>query len=242
MLPLPDGLTIERSEHDEVRLTEQARAWIASDNLVRDPGIHASDLMDPRLAYWRALDPKPLTDRTIWLFVVGKVLHHFVVDLPTGQALPGQSDSGTRKARGILFSPDRVTDTGTPIELKTNRIQHESDHPEHDYAHYLEQLCTYMALMDVTEGSLWVLHINFLVDRRTEPQPRCYTVRVPASELVLFRAILDQTREQLIEALAQRNIDSLPLCRTWLCGTTCSWWKTCQPPGRYPLPKRQWSA
>lgn len=241
MLPLPEGLTIERSELDEVRLAEQARAWIEQDNAARDPGIHASDLMDPRLAYWRKIDPKPLTERSIWLFLVGKVLHHFVVDLPTGQALPGQSDSGTRTARGILFSPDRVDDDGRPIELKTNRAQYEPDDPAVDYAHYLEQLCTYMALMGPTEGSLWVLHLNLKVDRRTEPQPRCYRIRVPQPELLRFREALDQTREALVEAIAQRNPSELPLCRAWLCGTGCSWWAQCKPPGRFPKPRRQWS-
>lgn len=242
MLELPEGLTIDRDELNEVRLTEQARAWIESDNADRVPGVHVSDLMDPRLAYWRARDPKPLTDRSIWLFLVGKVLHHFVVDLPTGQALPGQSDSGTRKAVGILFSPDRVGERGEPIELKTNRAQYEPEHPEHDYAHYLEQLVSYMALMGMDEGQLWVLHLNLLVDRRTEPQPRCYTVRVPKGELADYRERLSETRERLVEAQAQHNPSGLPLCRAWLCGPTCPWWKPCQPPGRYPLPKRQWSA
>lgn len=242
MLTLPEGLTIDRSELDEVRLTEQARAWIDQDNQTRLGGIHASDLMDPRLAYWRAIDPKPHSDRTIWLFVVGKILHHFVVDLPTGTALPGQSDSGTRKAVGILYSPDRIGDRGQPIELKTNRAQYEPEDPARDYAHYLEQLVTYMALMDCEEGSLWILHLNLLVERRTEPQPRCYTVRVPKAELFEFKQELSQTRERLVEAQAQRNPSELPLCRAWLCGPTCPWWKPCQPAGRYPLPKRQWSA
>ena len=241
MLPLPD-LDILRDEYQEARLLTWARAWLEKEELA--PGIHASDLLDRRLAYWRKVEPKEPTERQVWLWLTGRVLHHFVIDSVSSGHRPEQADEGTHAALGILYSPDTFVD-GRPVELKTNRAFREPEPHKlrEEYGHYLEQLCTYMVLENVLEGCLWVFHINLQEEetRRTFPEPRCYRVTVTDEQFYAFEHTLAEARDQLAHALEAKDPSALPLCRAWLCGTNCAWWTSCQPPGRWPNPnRRQW--
>jgi len=244
MLRLP-RLTIVRNEFQEVRLAEKARAWIESENHERPTGIHASDLLDPRLAYWKAIHPKPLSERSIWFFVIGKILHHFIIDVHVpGVIDPHTTDTGTHEANNIYFSPDLEDEEGHPIELKTTRAQSEPSDAtlQKTYHHYLEQLTIYMVLQNTTRGYLWVFYISLKnAGSQTFPEPRCYEITMTTEEFLQFEQRIFATRDLLAHALEARNHSSLPLCRTWLCGETCLWWRECAPPERYTIPRRLWA-
>src|SRR5712671_238301 len=100
MFDLP-AFSIERDDYAEVRLALQAREWIERGDADRGVGIHASDLMDPLLAYWKRLKPQPLSERTVWLFVVGKILHHFVLDIAGPGKAAGPPTAAPEKRWGF---------------------------------------------------------------------------------------------------------------------------------------------
>lgn len=240
MIQLPT-LQVTRDELEEVRLTHQAKTWLEADE--RTPGWHASDMLDPRKAYWQRVRPFELSERQVWLFVIGKVLHHFILDM-AGGAERGQTDSGSRQAEsGILYSADDWTPEGAPIELKTNRSPYEPALKDLVSTHhnYLEQLLLYMAFSGKTEGHLHVLHINLKTpDRRTFPEPRCYRVDATPQGLQDILTQVDTTLADLEHAVAEQSHTHLPLCRTWLCGESCPWWHPCAPEGRYGISRTKW--
>lgn len=245
MIDLPT-LGIVRNELHEVRLVEKARARIEADNALRDEGIHASDLLDPRRAYWKYVDPKPLSEREVWLFLIGKLLHHFVIISHTSNSTANNTtDLGTQEVEGILFSPDMEDDDACPIELKTNRsfwIPPEAE-LQTAYYNYLEQLAIYMVLRNTLVGHLWILHINLRNKQNTKTYPdvRCYTITIPQDKFNVLQQNIFLVRDQLSHALETKDPTNLPLCRQWLCGDSCPWWNVCKPPGRYNTQKRFWS-
>ena len=242
MLRLPP-LEILRDELSEVRLTQQAKAELEKDNALRTEGIHASGLLDPLLTFWRTIQPEEMTEKQIWLFTIGKVLHHIV--LTAGSDLPVVgSDSGTHEEQGVFFSPDGEINS-FPVELKTNRSPKEPapSRLQEDYHNYLEQLCIYMVLKNVLVGYLWVLFISLKDERnRTWPEPRCYRVTMTDEQFYDVEQQIFAMRDALKDALDTKNPSALPLCRAWLCGEgTCTYWTRCQPEGRYGRAKRDWS-
>lgn len=241
MLWLPN-ITIERNEMAEVKLTQRVKAYLEKEDESRTPGIHASDLLDPRKAYWSWAVPQELTERQTWMFMIGKVLHSLVlVSCLDGEL--GTTDAGTRQELGVSFSPDRVT-YGSPVELKTNRtpVEPSPDKLLENFHHYFEQLCVYMVFMDSRHGELWVLFLNLRdASNRTFPEPRCYHVSITDEQHGQIKERVLQTRDHLTEAKATRNPSTLPLCRAWLCGDgTCPWWNNCKPEGRYGRTRREW--
>jgi len=238
MIQLPADLSIERNDLEEVRFLGQARTWLASQDKARLPGIHASDLLDPLKAYWQWADPKPHTDRQVFFFLIGKVLHHFVLASADPDTAKEASGSGPKEALGIIFEPD-LDREGYPTELKTNRSQREPNDLQKEYHHYLEQLSIYMVLKNVLSGALWILYINLKApDNRTYPELRCYRVQMTEEQFYELEQEILKTRDLLAEAKETRNPSELPLCREWLCGDNCAWFQTCKPSGRWPDTRR----
>ena len=246
MIQLPP-LSITRDERQEVLLLQKARAWLEEGDRLREPGIHASDLLDPRLAYWQWADPKPLSERKVWLFLIGRVLHGFVVQAMDPEQEKTATDSGAHEELGILYSPD-IMRSGRPIELKTSRIYEvpPDEVLQEEWRIYFEQLSTYLILTNRLTGYLWVLLINLREEgtRRTFPEPRCYRVELTRAQFHQIEDVVVRTRDLLIQAKAERDHRSLPLCRSWLCGPQqCVFWNACRPEGRWPQEdKRRWTA
>ena len=247
MLALPQDLTLVRDEYHEVRITDLARKVIEQGDTHRTAGIHVSDLLDPLRAWWRTKFPEKPDDRTIWLWLVGRVLHQFLISLehPTFNALT--TDSGTKEALGIFYSPDHESfHEGRPAEIKTSRAVKEPETPDEmreSYHQYLEQLGCYMVLENILVGYLVVLFLNLRTGYRTTPSIRVYKVSLTEEGFYTLESSIAETRDALSLALESDDPRALPLCREWLCGETmCPWWGRCQPPGRYGLPKKQWTA
>ena len=243
MIRLPK-LDITRDELAEAKLVVKAQAWQEAEERQRLEGLHASDLVDPRLAYWQWADPKETPERTIWFFLVGKVLHHFVLhmDQPIGGMV---ADEGTKEALGILYSPDKNVD-GRPTELKTSRAQTEPDLDsfQDDQSHYFEQLVTYLVLENTMIGYLWIFFIS-LRERegygRTNPAMRCYKVSLTEEQFYQIEAEVLAARDRLLWAKEHRNPSRLEYCRSWKCGDgRCSYWEVCRPIGRYGLQRKEW--
>lgn len=241
MLVLP-SLAIVRDELAEIRLAGDVRQWLEGQDTNRHKGIHASDLLDPRRAYWQRVDPRPLTERQVWFFTIGRVLHTLIESAASTTHDPTNADAGTHEAYGILFSPDILREE-QPIEIKTSRAQYEP-HPDflqEDLHNYLEQLCIYMVLTGSLRGSLWILYISLKDEtNRTAPDIRCYSVSLTKQQADELKQQILHTKQKLDKALTERNHTLLPLCRAWLCGPEgCVWWTRCKPETRFPETNRK---
>lgn len=243
MLTLPSSLKIKRDKASEAHLYAVCRKWLEKEE--RAPGIHASSLLDPRQSYWQTVDPKPLSDRLVTIFLIGKILHAFVLSALAGaKGVDWSTDTGSKASKklGIVYSMDYVFQ-GEPTEFKSSRSFFEPTHTE-DLATYAEQLLIYEVAEDKTVGRLWVLYLNLKnAKKQTEPAFRCYQVSMSDQDKVEFGKQIIATRKKLEQALKTKNPSKLPLCRPFKCGEgNCEWWDKCKPEGRYGLPKKDWEA
>lgn len=237
MIEIPESVTISRKKEREAELYDTTRTWLEREE--RTPGIHASSLLDPLKGYWNAVNPGPLPNRLVTMFMVGKVLHAFILGAHAGSGVDvntsdgGSSDSGL----GYVYSPDLVHE-GMVREVKTSRSFYEPKDLD-DVAMYVEQLLTYMVPTNTVESELWVLYLNLKDDTgRTSPAFRCYSVRISQDDLDKVRERLVATTAQLERALAIKDPSGLDLCREWLCGArNCEHYDYCQPEGRYGTPE-----
>lgn len=236
MINIPDSVTISRKKEREQELYDVTRGWLEKEE--RSPGIHASSLLDPMKGYWDARNPGPLPNRLVTMFMVGKVLHAFILgahaglsgaDMAALASDSGSSDSGL----GYVYSPDLVHE-GMVREVKTSRSFYEPKDLE-DVGMYVEQLLTYMVPTNTLESELWVLYLNLKDENgKTSPAFRCYSVRISQADLDRVKAVLTETTAQLSRALATSDPSALPLCREWKCGASnCEHYDLCQPKGRY---------
>ena len=124
----------------------------------RDPRIHASDLLDPRKAYWDRQHPVEPSTRMVGHFFVGKVLHAFFLSALNGEkGVNWASDAGSvwDKALGIMWSNDWEDKSKTPHipwEFKTSRKPKEMN-VDRDLDLYCEQLLIYMVAQGLDDWS-----------------------------------------------------------------------------------------
>lgn len=237
-LIIPDSIVVDRREEDEAYLLSQSREWLTREE--RAPGIHASDLLDPRQAYWQRVSPKPIADRLVPTFLIGKVLHAIILHAVAGTNLTLTTDEGSRvsESLGIVYSPDLLR--GAPIEIKTSRSFYEPKSLA-DLQLYCEQLLIYMAAVGSTTGHLWILYLNLKDEQgRTAPAFRAYDVTVSRAELEQYGKLCRQIGESITAAVEAKTPRALPLCREWKCSEKmCEWWHECQPEGRYEQTRRR---
>ena len=241
MLKLPESLEITRSLKAEDALLALGKKWLQQDE--RKEGLHASDLMDPRQAFFKHTDPRPISDRLVNVFLVGKIGHVIVlstVDKSKGLNLTSDEGSEWSDELGIWFSADKTLD-GIPRELKTTRSYYEAKTVE-ELSLYCEQLGIYMVARNSEVGQLWVLYLNLKDSSgKTAPQWRAFTVRVSKEDLAKYKKQLIDTRKKLEKAIKMYDPSELPLCRKFKCGKdNCEYWEDCQPEGRYGIAKSKW--
>jgi hypothetical protein len=221
-------------------LVAKARAWIEGEE--RTPGLHASDFLDTRMAYWQRHIPKGISDKLVNIFLVGKVLHAIVLGGVGGSIDVHASDSGSLHSDilGISYSPDAVLD-GIVRELKTSRSPFEPRDIK-DLEMYLEQLLVYMVATETTTSQLWILYLNLRDEtNRTSPGFRCYDFTISEQDLELTKRFLLENKAQLEKALETGDPSELPLCRRFKCGEkNCQWWENCKPEGRYGISPKKW--
>lgn len=175
-------------------------------------GIHLSDLLSPRKAYWQRIKPMYPTDLEIMYWLTGQG-HENVMSRASGY-----EHGETKEWNGIFYSPDFFHNF--PAELKTRRRNLADEGKEEEvYDYYLKQLKGYCAVENKTHG--W-LHIWALVEKQedgtTKPEIGCYEVDFTEEELELERIRLSITKEKLIFALNAKTHTELPLCPAWMCG------------------------
>ena len=239
MIPIPESVKVQRNSNDEKWLLKKSEAWLTKDE--RKKGLHASDFLDLRRAFWRTVDPQPLSDREIGVFLPGKILHAFVLGAAGDDGLVnlGVSDAGSRYSDdlGIWYSPD--WDKTDIAEFKTSRAFQEPKTLE-DLDIYVEQVLIYLACEKKTKAKIWVLYLNLRdkETRRTTPSFRCFEVEISPEDLERTREFIKVGKADFDQAIETQDWKHLDLCREWLCGAkNCTWYARCQPEGRYGTPE-----
>ena len=239
MLVIPESVRMTRDKRREAAWLKKARATITAGDKDRKAGLHASDLLDPRVAYWSRKKKREPDERTIFFFLIGRVLHEIEVKFRTGKEEASDEGSHFDKELGIWYSPDLVLKGNVPGEYKTSRSPYEPISESaclNKYESYLEQLLIYMAAMQSTTGELQVLYISRKQKggTATAPAQRIYKIRVSPEDLKKYRAQIIETRVSIEQALETDDYRKLPLCRFFKCSElACAWWEDCQPEGRY---------
>lgn len=250
MLELPKDGEIVRDEEAEEQIRSKFLRWLEHENKDRDPRIHASDLLDPRKAYWNRQHKEPMTPQMIGNFMVGKVLHAFfstAMNDKAGLSLQ-ETDAGGQWSEelGITYSNDYALGK-IPYEYKTSRAMKEQSIS--DLYAYREQLSIYQAAKNSLVGRLVVLRLNGedrIKGYGTYPQPRCYEQTLTKKGLAFFKKQIKATVALLTKALKtkkKKDIQMLPVCRRWKCGPkNCGHWDLCRPEGRFGLPDNKWKS
>jgi hypothetical protein len=233
VITIPESVTISRKKAREQELYDVTRTWLEKEE--RAPGIHASALLDPLKGYWDVMNPGALPNRLVTMFMVGKVLHAFILGSHAGAATDiNRSDGGSLDSGlGYVYSPDLIHD-GMVREVKTSRSFYEPKDLD-DVGMYVEQLLTYMVPTHTLEAELWVLFLNLKDENgKTSPAFRCYSVRISEGDLARLEVELTQVTAQLTKAIELKDPTGLTLCREWKCGAgNCEHYDLCQPEGRY---------
>jgi len=177
-------------------------------------GIHLSDLLAPRRAYWQKIKPMKPTLKEISYWTSGSAIEDKFL-----RAI-GYEHGEMKEWEGIKYTPD--TFFNFPAEIKSRRRALAKEGEEAQmYDHYLKQLIGYCAVENKQKGWLIVLSLAEKQDNnKTMPEWRYYDVMFMENELKEERGRLIQTKEMLGEALRIKQFDSLPLCASWICGKT----------------------
>lgn len=224
---------IQRDIEKERWVYDRVKAW-----LNRHPrnGIHASDLLYPRKAYFQRKDPQPTTDTQAGYYIAGHG-HHYIIEaiIDDTKSKHGHSDSGTREWEGVFFSPDIRLNLAIG-EIKTSRAKYgpKDDADEawlkKEYKLYLKQLYIYQAIEDVEEGYLIVFYLNLKQPKinKTVPTIRVFKTVVSAEERVMIREKVKAAKAKLETALVSNDHRQLELCPSFMC-FDCPWAKACDP-------------
>ena len=178
-------------------------------------GIHLSDLLSPRKAYFQKVDPKHPTFHEICYWMSGNA----VEDKFLGAI--GYEHGEQREWNGILYTPDMFLNF--VAELKSRRGGLAKEGGEADtYDYYLLQLKGYCALAGSAQGWLLVLSlVEKQADFTTKPELAAYRVEFTEAELAETAVELLHRRDALVRAITLRGADAyltLPECPSWMCG------------------------
>ena len=234
MIPIPDSVELQRDRASEAWLLKKSGEWLSKQE--RPAGLHATDLLDLRRAFFRAVDPKPLGPREIGLFLPGKVLHAFVLGAAGGKVDLNATDEGAHFSEefGLWYSPD--WDRGGNIaEFKTSRA-FKTPKDLSDVDIYVEQVLIYLACKNQLEARLWCLYLNLRdeVTKRMTPTFLCFRVKISQEDLERIKTFIRASKQDYEKAVETGDFRSLDLCRGWLCGARmCEWYHRCRPEGRY---------
>jgi hypothetical protein len=203
-------------------------------------GIHMSDVIKPRQAYFKRILPQPLTESSILYFLAGRG-HEEVFARLAGVQLHA-SDVVTVKIPGLVggeqrfwtvpglsvpvsYRPDFRWDE-EPFEFKTRRSNLAQPGQEADtYDSYLEQHLAYCMADEKDHGILGCF--SLLEGNRsdplnpTHPELAIYDVWYSPGDLSFAKERLEKNALAFEAALKDGTVKggaNLPLCAPWMCG------------------------
>jgi hypothetical protein len=176
-------------------------------------GIHLTDLLTPKLAFFRKTKPQYPTKKELLYWTAGRGHEQAFLDSI------GYQHGETKEWNGILYTPDVFLNF--PIEFKTRRrmLAKEGNEAE-TYDWYINQLRGYCAMEDKTQGWLGVLCLVQPMKEdvfKTEPELAFYRVNFDVEELANERNRLSEIKRFFNLALQTNDHSALPDCPKWMC-------------------------
>jgi len=175
-------------------------------------GLHLTDLLAPRKAYWQKVKPMNPTKEEILYWTSGNAIEDRFL-----RAI-GYQKAGVKEWEGIKYTPDIFFNF--PAEAKSRRRAMAEEGEEFKvYDHYLKQLLGYCAIENKQQG--WLLVFSMLErqdDGTTKPEWGFYRVEFGQDELDKERERLLTTKQNLESALhGYVGYQNLSLCPAWMC-------------------------
>lgn len=237
---------LRRNTEKEALLQQKVFDFINKDK--RTGAWHASDMIDPRLAIYRRLDPKPPTPEQIGYWLLGRGHHYYFVQAMTGID-DSQEASRADTELGLVYSPDLAELRG---EFKTTRLSKKPETEEEAiklFAKYEQQCLIYAACEGVRKWDLYVLYIA-LKDEKWKPLapiPEVYTYTWDEEQIASVKPRLKAQMAIMDTAVKTNSVSGLPLCSEFICVNwksngrgvpmtlepKCPYFEKCKPPGRY---------
>lgn len=177
-------------------------------------GIHLSDLLAPRRAYWQKIKPMKPTLKEISYWTSGSAIEDKFL-----KAI-GYEHGEMKEWQGIKYTPD--TFFNFPAEIKSRRRALAKEGEEaRVYNHYLNQLKGYCAVENKQKSWLIVLSLAEKQDNnKTMPEWRYYDVMFTEEELEEERHRLKNMWTLLCDSIIRKVHGLLPECPKWMCGKT----------------------
>lgn len=217
----PGPLPPARIQEDPRLAAELAGRLAAASH---DLAIAATDLVAPRIAYWRRYAPRPaVPEERRARQERGRSWHRTVAE-----RLPEEGAYEVRvRRRGVIARIDLLADV--PVEIKSGAAVAVDDLPGQRPEH-LEQLGIYCSLLDRTQGR--VVHLA--------PAPgdgmAVGAVDIDFSSEATLAGAVDRRLRQLRTAILTKSPVELPRCRWWSRGCEYGDAGTCDCSGAEPPP------
>lgn len=202
----------------EIKLDQSIKDFVFGEiqsNLGKETreGIHLSDLLTPRKAFWQKTCPMLPDSKEIIYWLSGR--GHEAAFLRIANFEHGES----RQWNGIWYTPDILFNF--PVEIKTTRrgyLPHEGEEAE-KYKHYLKQVKGYCAVMDKPQAWLIVWYLSLLDSEGNKSQPDFFTYRVEFTkqELEDEKERMLWQRDLLVKVLETGEYEQLEPCEEWMC-------------------------
>jgi len=188
---------IEEAQNLKRHILGRLRAKYESERV----GVHATDLLWPRLAVFRRLESQELTERDLLFFALGQgegeVIESLISDKREVIVIDGD----------IIHTIDCfIHENGSliPVEIKTTRAQNNESLIK---PHYLLQLGLYCLALNVNYGYLVILKLN------DNKQPlHAYKITFSEEDLGRLFDWREERKELLLKALEYRRPEIAPCC------------------------------
>jgi hypothetical protein len=208
-------LIIKRNEKIEEFLLQEIQKTLAG---VRE-GIHMSDLLSLKKAYWQKTKPLPPLKREVIYWLSGQA--HETVFLHVSNLKHCEA----KEWNGIWYTPDAEFNIfqrkNLLTEMKTSRrgfMVKEGEEAE-KYSHYLKQIRYYCTAENKLEAGLFVWYLVMMDEsrRNTDPDFFFYTVDFTPEELEATKKEILINDKYLRYALEHKDPSALPDCEQWMC-------------------------
>ena len=174
-------------------------------------GIHVSDLLFPRRAYFSRKHPEiELTEEEVGRFIAGRGHHQIIQAMTTS---PEFREVSVERS-GISGHIDIYKEL--PVEIKTTRAMKVATKDELS-PHYIEQLGMYCALVNINRGQLLLLHLGIREVGKHGMTPKLVVYDVSFHDLDAIKREMLGRKIALEKALAEDDPKSLAPCPEWMC-------------------------
>lgn len=234
-------MRITRNEEYSSELKQDIIKKYLGDNNRDTSKLHISDILNPRLSYFRKKYGNIITDQDVGFFIPGQAFHLFL------QQIMGKEFAEKKlEFDGVLGTADY---SGAFLaEIKTSRKYTIPDVPSY---HYIEQLMKYMCMSGKLTAKLIVIFFTagrtWKGDKASTLEIVCWDIDCTQKELDEQKNLISERKVAILETIQDNEFNRLPLCWDFMCFSAyknkvtkvCPFYNECQPEDRYNVMAEQ---